>query len=116
MIIRPTLNPKRKSEMKIFNSKININKRTRLRKPYAGHILFSTKGGFAEGRLKDYSLNGLFIESKVSVSVGEIITIALPYLNGKHTKCRGQIKWRNKEGFGIELLNRSSSLALKVIK
>jgi hypothetical protein len=48
--------------------------------------------------------------------VGEIITIALPYLNGKNTKCRGQVIWRNREGFGIELFKRRSAMALKVIK
>ena len=102
--------------MKILNSKKNIDERMRLRKPYSGHIFFSTKSGFAEGRLKDYSRSGLFIESNVSVSVGEIITIALPYLNGKHTKCRGQIIWRNEQGFGIELFKKRSAMTFKVIK
>ena len=102
--------------MKILNSQKNIDKRMKLRKPYPSHIFFFAKSGFAEGRLRDYSRSGLFIESKVSVSVGEIITIALPYLNGKHTKCRGQVMWRNKEGFGIELFKKRSAMALKVIK
>jgi hypothetical protein len=102
--------------MKILNSKKNIDKRMKLRKPYPSHIFFFAKSGFAEGRLRDYSRSGLFIESNVSVSVGEIITIALPYLNGKHTKCRGQIIWRNKEGFGIELFKKRSAMTLKIIK
>ena len=102
--------------MKILNSQKNIDKRTKLRKPYPSHIFFSTKSGFAEGRLKNYSRSGLFIESEVSVTVGEIITIALPYLNGKHTKCRGQIMWCNKEGFGIELFKKRSAKTLKIIK
>ena len=102
--------------MKRLNSQKNIDKRMKLRKPYPSHIFFFAKSGFAEGRLRDYSRSGLFIESKVSVSVGEIITIALPYLNGKHTKCRGQIIWRNKEGFGIELFKKRSAMTLKVIK
>ena len=102
--------------MKILNSQKNIDKRMKLRKPYPSHIFFSTKRGLAEGRLKNYSRSGLFIESEVSVTVGEIITIALPYLNGKHTKCRGQIIWRNKEGFGIELFKKRSAMTLKIIK
>ena len=88
----------------------------KLRKSYSGHIFFSVRNRFAEGRLRDYSRSGLFIESEVSVSVGDIITIALPYLEGKHTKCRGQIIWRNKEGFGIELFKRRSYMTLKIIK
>ena len=102
--------------MKILNSRKNIDKRMKLRKPYPSHIFFFAKSGFAEGRLKDYSRSGLFIESKVSVSVGEIIPIALPYLDGKHTKCRGQIMWRNKEGFGIESFKTRSARTLKIIK
>ena len=102
--------------MKRLNSQKNIDKRMKLRKPYPCHIFFSTKSGFAEGRLKNYSRSGLFIESEVSVTVGEIITIALPYLNGKHTKCRGQIIWCNKEGFGIELFKKRSAMTLKAIK
>ena len=102
--------------MKILNSKKNIDKRMKLRKSYPSHIFFFAKSGFAEGRLKNYSRSGLFIESTVSVSVGEIITIALPYLNGKNTKCRGQVIWRNREGFGIELFKRRSAMTLKVIK
>ena len=102
--------------MKLLNSKQNIDKRTKLRKPYSGHIFFSAKNGFAEGRLKNYSRTGLFIESTVSVSVGEIITIALPYLNGKRNKFRGQIIWCNKKGFGIELFKKRSAVIYKVIK
>jgi hypothetical protein len=45
-----------------------------------------------------------------------MITIALPHLNGGHNKCRGQIVWRNKEEFGIELFKRRSAMTLKAIK
>ena len=116
MIKKPAFRLKREEEMKILNSRKNIDKRMKLRQPYSGHIFFSVKNRFAEGRLKDYSRSGLFIESEVSVSVGDIITIALPYLNGKHTKCRGQIMWCNKEGFGIELFKKRSAKTLKIIK
>ena len=102
--------------MKILNSQKNIDKRMKLRKPYPSHIFFSTKNGFAEGRLKNYSRSGLFIESEVYVSVGEIITIALPYMKDRDIKCKGQIMWFNKEGVGIELFKKRRAAKLKIIK
>ena len=101
--------------MKILNSQKNIDKRMKLRKPYPSHIFFSTKSGFAEGRLKNYSRSGLFIESEVPVSVGEIITIALPFLNGKKVKCKGQILRCTKEGYGIEFFRKRSAANSKII-
>ena len=87
-----------------------MDKRINQRKPYSGHILFVAKNGFNEGRLKNFSRTGLFINSKARLSVGEIITIAIPFLKSKKAKIKGQILRRTKEGFGIELFrNRSFS-------
>ena len=87
----------------MFNEKNNRDMRINPRKPYSGHIFFVAKNGFNEGRLKDFSRSGLFINSKARLSVGDIITLALPFLKGKKVKCKGQIMRRTKEGFGIEL-------------
>ena len=78
------------------------------RKAYSGHIFFVAKNGFNEGRLKDFSRSGLFIDSKARLSAGDIITLALPFLKGKKVKCKGQIMRRTKEGFGIELFRDRS--------
>jgi len=102
--------------MRIANRKIKINKRFNQRKPYSGHIFFVSKNGFNEGWLKNYSRSGLFIITTASLSVGEIITIALPYMNGKKIKCRGQIIRRTKWGFGIEFFKRRNGINLKIIK
>ena len=101
--------------MRIFNRKSNMNKRINQRKPYSGHIFFVAKNGFNEGRLKDFSKSGLFINSKARLSVGEIITMALPFVSGKRIKCKGQIMRSTKDGFGIELF-RNRSFANVIIK
>jgi len=101
--------------MRIFNRKSNIDKRINQRKPYSGHIFFVAKNGFNEGRLRDFSRSGLFINSKARLSVGEIITIALPFLNGKKVKCKGQIMRSTNEGFGIELF-RDRSFSRTIVK
>ena len=102
--------------MTIADKKNNMNKRINQRKPYSGHIFFVGKNGFIEGWLRDFSRSGLFIIAKARLSAGEIITIALPFLNGKKVKCRGQILRCTKEGFGIELFRNRSVINLKIIK
>ena len=93
-----------------------MEKRTEPRKPYSGHIFYVTKEGFCEGRLKNYSSNGLFIATSITPPIGEIITIALPYLDVKADKCKGQIMWCNTSGFGIELFRRRNGTAQMYIR
>jgi hypothetical protein len=92
--------------MNLANGKQSFEKRIKKRKPYAGHILFAAKNGFHEGMLKNYSPSGLFIKTGASLSIGEIITIALPYLKTKQAKHQGQVLWRNREGVGVELFKK----------
>ena len=100
--------------MKMFNS--NRNMRINQRKAYSGHILFVAKNGFNEGRLKDFSRSGLFIITKARLTVGDIITIAIPFVDNKDIKVRGQILWRNKDGFGIELFKNRNAVNTKILK
>lgn len=93
-----------------------IEKRIKPRMSYAGHIFFATRNGFYEGMLKNFSRYGLFIETDSPFSVGEIIIVALPYLNRKNTKCRGQIIWRHRRGFGVELFRKRVDSYIKLIK
>ena len=93
-----------------------IEKRSRSRKRYNGHVFFANKSGFYEGSLKNFSRYGLFIETNVLFTVGEVIIVALPYLNRKKTKCRGQIVWRNRNGFGLELFRKRVDSYIRLIK
>ena len=92
--------------MNVALKKNSIEKRIKRRKPYKGTIFFAQKNGFYEGRLKNYSQSGLFIETNAPLSIGDIIIIALPYVNDKQKKYRGQILWRNHKGFGIEFFKK----------
>lgn len=102
--------------MHATSNKNVLDKRTKPRKPYSGNIFFITKNGFNEGRLKNFSRYGLFIETTEDLSVGEIITVALPHIAGKDIKCKGQIMWRNKQGCGIELFRKRSNTNLRIIR
>ena len=96
--------------------KESIEKRIEPRTPYSGQIFFSTKNGFYEGQLKNYSQHGLFIETGISLPVGEIITVALPYLDVTADKYKGQIMWSNKNGFGVELFRKRNGAAQMYIR
>ena len=100
--------------MQVTSRQSKMDKRINQRKPYSGHILFAAKNGFNEGRLKDFSRSGLFISSKARLSVGDIIIMALPFLKGKKVKCKGQVMWFTKEGFGVELFKNREAVNRKL--
>ena len=37
--------------------------------------------------------------------VGQILTLVLPFKNGKEARVKGEIVWTNDEGFGIKFLS-----------
>ena len=61
--------------MPVTSNKNRLDKRAKQRKPYSGSIFFTTKNGFHQGRLKNFSRYGLFIDTTENLAVGEIITI-----------------------------------------
>ena len=102
--------------MNIVNDENGLERRIKSRIPYSGNIFFTSKNGLNEGRLKNFSKQGLFIETAAWLSVGEVITIALPHLSGKNMKCKGQIIWRTRQGCGVELFKNRSHSNLEIIK
>ena len=102
--------------MAIASRKSNMDQRVDERMPYSGNIFFVAKDGFNEGRLKDYSRSGLFIITKALLSIGDFITVAIPYANDKRIKCKGQILRKDRDGFGVELFRNRSELNLRIIK
>ncbi len=93
-----------------------VEKRTDSRNPYSGHIFFATKSGILEGELKNFSKHGIFIKTYEMLSLGEFITVALPYENDKQRKYQGQIIWRNHEGYGIELVRKRNGTNFRLLK
>ena len=102
--------------MQVTKIKNRKDKRTKPRKYFSGNIFFITKNGFNEGKLKNFSRYGLFIETTANLFVGEIISVALPHVEGQDIKCKGQIMWCNNQGCGIELFRKRSNTNLRIIK
>jgi hypothetical protein len=96
-----------------LQNKETIEKRTEPRKPYSGDTFFSAKNCVHECRIKNFSKHGLFIATSISLPIGELVTVALPYLDAHADKCKGQIIWCNQEGFGIELFRKRNGTSQK---
>jgi hypothetical protein len=86
------------------------------RSPYSGHIFFATKDRFFEGKLTNFSRYGLFIKTTEPPDLEAVLTIALPFSDGRQCKCKGQIVWRNDEGIGVELFKKRGLVNLRIIK
>ncbi|UCF90524.1 MAG: PilZ domain-containing protein [Desulfobacterales bacterium] len=92
--------------MKNHTAKISSDRRKDSRQPYAGCVFFATSDRLYEGQLTNYSRYGLFIKTCEFLPVGQIITVAIPFSNGRNDKRKGQIIRNNVEGFAVELLRK----------
>jgi hypothetical protein len=102
--------------MKALKIDNNIDRRIEKRHACSEEIFFATQSRLYEGQLKDYGRNGLFIKTKEVLAVGEMITVVDPHPDGENKKRKGQILWRNKEGFGVELYRYRNDREHKVIR
>jgi hypothetical protein len=102
--------------MKALKIDKKIERRIEKRHACSELIFFATQRRLYEGQLKDYGRNGLFIKSKQVLSVGEMITVVDPHPDGGNIKRKGQILWRNKEGFGVELYKHRNDREHNVIR
>jgi hypothetical protein len=82
----------------------SFERRIEPRYSYAGNIFFATTRRFYEGRLTNFSAHGLFIKTRENLSIGQSLTIAIPFLDDDNDKRHGRIVWQNKNGFGVALL------------
>ena len=103
-------------EMTALKIDKNIERRIEKRHTCSEEIFFATQSRLYEGHLKDYGRNGLFIKTKEVLQVGEMITVVDPHPDGENKKRKGQILWRNKEGFGIELYKYRNETEYNVLR
>jgi hypothetical protein len=102
--------------MEVLKIDKHIERRIEKRHVCSELIFFATRSRFYEGQLKDYGRNGIFIKTKEVLSVGEMITVVDPRPDGGNEKRKGQILWKNKEGFGVELFKNRNNRENKVIR
>lgn len=73
------------------------------RKPFNGSIFYASEDQVYEGEVKNYSVSGIFVETRDKFFVGQTLNLALPYSKAEYSKCLGAVIWQNTEGIGVEL-------------
>jgi len=102
--------------MKIADNAKTFERRFYPRTPYSGHIFFASKDRFFEGKLINFSRYGLYIKTSEALDLEEVLTIALPFSDGRQCKCKGQVVWCNHAGIGVELFKKRTAAGLRIIK
>ena len=72
------------------------------REPYIQSVRFGTNKGLYVGTTKDISESGVFITSEEKFEVGQLLKLHTPLKNGNSKVSKGQIVWKNEEGFGLK--------------
>jgi hypothetical protein len=80
-----------KQTLKSNDTKKTKNSRKHSRKPYKQSTMFSNQNGIFEGTTKNISSSGVFVMSKKTFEVGQTLTLALQYKDGKDVKINGEI-------------------------
>ena len=80
------------------------DKRSHPRIPLSADVTCEVKGGGTiNGRARDISVGGMFIESEAPVSFGTEVIIVLRLPNTKaDSRLPGTIRWLNPGGFGVQ--------------
>jgi hypothetical protein len=99
------LKPAKKPDLKSNDNRQTKESRKHTRRPYDRFTLFTTQSGIFEGSIKNISSSGVFLTAKGTLEVGQILTLVLPFKNGKDVKVKGEIVWSNDEGFGVKFLS-----------
>ncbi len=80
------------------------DKRVHPRVPFGVPVTCEVSGGETiQGRVKDISVGGMFIESEAPVAFGSQVTIVVRLPNTKaESRLPGVIRWFNPGGFGVQ--------------
>lgn len=77
------------------------------RKRYETEIVFSHADRLYNGRMKNISLGGAYIETYCvnQFSPEDIVTISIPFSSSNNNvKRKGRVKWLNNVGFALEFI------------
>ena len=94
-----------KQDLQLNDKKETKDLRKHPRRPYDQFTLFTTQNGIFEGSINNISSSGIFLTSKNTFEVGQILTLVLPCKNGKDIKVKGEIVWTSDRGFGVKFLS-----------
>ena len=85
----------------------DVSDRDDKRKSYSSIVSFTAKDRTYKGASKDLSSGGMFIETNESFSVGEIITVTIPFADKKRNiKVPAEIMRIIDEGIGVKFIKK----------
>ena len=80
----------------------NPSLRGHRREPFIQNVRFGADKGSQKGPTKNISASGVFIATEERLAVGQQLKRSLPLKKGKSAVVKGQIVWKNEEGFGLK--------------
>ena len=94
----------RRTLLKYLEEKHIAGRRKYPRKTYFMEVNFVTRDRASSGYIQDISSDGLFVETKESLSVGQHITLSFRLPNSEeHIKINGEIVRVSPQGIGVKL-------------
>ena len=85
----------------------NLGEREIGRKPYENTVHFTIKDHPYTGVSRDISSGGMFIKTEESFSVGQVMTLTIPFPNQqKQIKIPAEIVRRTSDGIGVEFMKK----------
>jgi len=88
------------------------NKRTIVRKACDIPINYATRNRVYSDKITDISKNGLFIETKTSLNVGEVIILSFNMQGyDRPFKIKGKVVHSNQQGIGVEFKEANAYIA-----
>ncbi len=93
----------RRTLLKYLEEKHIAGRRKYLRKTYFMDVTFATPERVSSGYIQNISSDGLFVETREPVSVGQQITLSFRLPNSdEHIKIGGQIARVSSDGIGVK--------------
>jgi Tfp pilus assembly protein PilZ len=94
----------RRTLLKYLEDKHIAGRRKYSRKTYFMEVDFATPDRVSRGYIQNISSDGLFVETRESLSVGQRITLSFKLPNSKeHIKISGEIVRVSSQGIGVKL-------------
>lgn len=77
-------------------------------------IHYFTRNRVFEGRLKNIAPSGAFIETRQPFTVGQKLSLVLPFINPKNNSplVKAEVVWMNEEGIGVKFLRVKKAAGL----
>ncbi len=86
---------------------LDLSDRDDARKTYSSTINFTLGGRSYQGDSKDISSGGMFIETNESFSIGEIITLSIPFSDkNRNIKVPAEIMRVTDYGIGVKFIKK----------